>query len=46
MRTPGNDFELAAGFLIGVRDCLDRELRLEQRYNVVTVELTAAVSAT
>jgi FdhD protein len=54
MRTPGNDFELAAGFLIGegvVRDrddvreigyCVDRALSEEQRYNVVTVELAAA----
>jgi FdhD protein len=53
MRTPGNDFELAAGFLMGegvvahrndvreIRYCLDRDLSLEQRYNVVTVELAA-----
>lgn len=51
MRTPGNDFELAAGFLIGegvVRErgeiaeiayCLDPQLDAEQRYNVVTVTL-------
>ena len=51
MRTPGSDFELAAGFLlsdgvIGCSDrphqvayCVDRTLSEEQRYNVVTVEL-------
>lgn len=51
MRTPGNDFELAAGFLftegvINSREqiariayCLDPEVGADQRYNVVTVEL-------
>ena len=51
MRTPGNDFELAAGFLLseGVvhsRDeistisyCIDPEIDLEQRYNIVNVAL-------
>lgn len=51
MRTPGADFELAAGFLfaeglIASRDeivniayCVDRELDEEQRYNVVNVRL-------
>jgi FdhD protein len=51
MRTPGNDFELAAGFAIGegivrtaeelarISYCLDRELEPDQRYNVVTLEL-------
>lgn len=51
MRTPGDDFELAAGFLHGegvisarddlvtIRYCVDRELGQEQRFNVVTVDL-------
>ncbi|HEY1429674.1 MAG TPA: formate dehydrogenase accessory sulfurtransferase FdhD [Candidatus Tumulicola sp.] len=54
MRTPGNDFELAAGFVFGegvvvrrddvreIRYCLDADVGTEQRYNVVTVELAAA----
>ena len=53
MRTPGADFELAAGFLlaegvIATRDdiraiayCVDAELDEEQRYNVVNVALDA-----
>jgi FdhD protein len=53
MRTPGNDFELAAGFLftegvIGARDgidrivyCVDAEADGEQNYNVLSVELRA-----
>jgi FdhD protein len=52
MRTPGNDFELAAGFLYGeavltgkddlysVRYCQPAE---EQQYNVVTVDLRGAM---
>jgi FdhD protein len=52
MRTPGSDFELAAGFLYGegvigsraevrgISYCIDREIDAEQRYNIVNVELT------
>ncbi len=51
MRTPGDDFELAAGFLYGeaildgpddladVAYCLDADIEEEQRQNVVTVTL-------
>jgi FdhD protein len=51
MRTPGADFELAAGYLLAegsvgiaqrprqVAYCVDRALTQEQRYNVVTVDL-------
>ncbi len=51
MRTPGNDFELAAGFVsserivrsrddvIGVSYCVDPAVDAEQRYNIVNVEL-------
>jgi FdhD protein len=54
MRTPGNDFELAAGFLhgegiLGAREqvrrisyCADPQLDAVQQYNVVSVELATA----
>jgi FdhD protein len=52
MRTPGHDFELAAGWLVhegitrpeqlaAVRYCTDVDLTPEEQFNVVTVELTA-----
>ena len=55
MRTPGEDFELAAGFLVGegilrqpdevqhIKYCLDR-VKEEQQYNVVSVHLRPGVS--
>jgi FdhD protein len=51
MRTPGADFELAAGFLfgegviaerddiVGMSYCVDRDVAEEQRYNIVNVDL-------
>jgi FdhD protein len=54
MRTPGNDFELAAGFVsserivrsraeIGaVSYCIDPRIDPDQRYNIVNVELTTS----
>ena len=56
MRTPGNDFELAAGWLVheglvspasihGVAYCTDTDLAPEQEFNVVTVTLVGASPA-
>jgi FdhD protein len=56
MRTPGNDFELAAGFvygegivrargeIAGITYCVDPAIDPEQRYNIVTIELRASAS--
>jgi len=56
MRTPGNDFELAAGFahgegivkgrdeFAGLTYCLDSAVEPDQRYNIVTIELRSAAS--
>src|SRR4051794_16809420 len=50
MRTPGADFELAAGFLYSeglltqahqvarIGYCVDRQVDVQQRYNIVNVE--------
>ena len=55
MRTPGADFELAAGFLYGegivtsrddilkISYCVDPEVDAEQQYNIVNVELRPGV---
>ena len=54
MRTPGNDFELAAGFLYsegiitsreeiaGISYCIDPAVDAEQRYNIVNVGIAGA----
>lgn len=55
MRTPGNDFELAAGFLLGegvvrareeisgISYCIDPQIDAQQRYNIVNVQLSSAM---
>jgi FdhD protein len=57
MRTPGADFELAVGFLVNegiltspaqlrsVSYCVDADLGLEQRFNIVNVEASAISAA-
>jgi FdhD protein len=54
MRTPGNDFELAAGFvhnegivrsrgeMAGINYCLDPAIDPDQRYNIVNVDLASS----
>ncbi len=54
MRTPGNDFELAAGFSLGegivqrrddvaeISYCIDAGVDAEQRYNIVNIDLAAS----
>ncbi len=58
MRTPGSDFELAAGFLYGegvvsspeeiqkISYCVDPDVDAGQRYNIVNVELREAPGRT
>jgi FdhD protein len=57
MRTPGNDFELAAGFaydegiirsrdeIAGLTYCLDPAVAPEQQYNIVTIELRGSAQS-
>jgi FdhD protein len=55
MRTPGSDFELAAGFLLAegvigdrnaiaqIRYCVDADIDVDQQFNIVTVDLRPGI---
>jgi FdhD protein len=56
MRTPGSDFELAAGFLLAegvisdrnaiaqIRYCVDPDVEADQQFNIVTVDLRPGIN--
>ena len=57
MRTPGTDFDLVAGFLYGegiisqrqdlemMSYCVDRQLDIKQRYNIVNIQLREGLNS-